>query len=263
MLIYWLWGVILIYRPCGAEFLAPGCYFDRPALWCWLVGSGMLFQSTVPVVLIWCLQDAILVDSYPPWYDFGRPALWCWFKGSGVLFWYTGPVVLTYLLRGAILIDWPCGADLLATGCKICLQSCPLIWFLLDRPCGADVLAPGHYFDRLALWYWFINWLCICSFDRPTLWRWFDVSGVVFQFTDSVVLMYWLQGAILIARPCCADFLAPGWYIDRPTLWCWFIGCVFALLIDRPCGADLLAPGCYFYWPALWCWFDVSGMLFW
>ena len=166
MLIYWLWGVILIYRPCGAEFLAPGCYFDRPALWCWLVGSGMLFQLTVPVVLIWCLKDAILVDSHPPWYDFGRPALWCWFKGSGVLFWYTGPVVL-------ICWCWLVGSGLLfqLTGSMV------LICWLWDVVL-VDNLAHRYSFYRLALWCWLVL-APGCYFDSPALLCWFFGSGVV------------------------------------------------------------------------------------
>ena len=127
VLIYWLWGVILIYRPCGAGFLAPGCHCDRLALWCWLVGSGVLFQMTGPVVLICWLRDVVLVDNLAHQYNFYRPALWCWFIDSGVLFWSPGPVVLICLFRGIILIDRSCGADMLAPRCCFGRQSCLLI----------------------------------------------------------------------------------------------------------------------------------------
>ena len=207
MLIWCLRGAISIDRLCGADVLAPGCYFDRPALlcrfflapgwyidrhtlwcwfigsfdrlalWCWLVGSGVLFQLTGSVVLIWCLRGAILVDNHPPWYDFGRPALWCWFIGSGVLFWYTGPVVLIFWLRGAILID---------------------------RPCSADLWAPGCYFNWPALWCWFVGSLWdVVLVDN--LAQWYN-----FYRLASVVLTCWLWGAILIDQPCGADLLALG-----------------------------------------------------
>ena len=144
MLIYWLQGAILIAWPCGADLPAPGCYFDRLALWCWVGGSGCRL-TTHPVVLICWLRGLILVDNLGHRHNLYRPALWCWlyvvpapgfyFETLALRCWFVGfgmLGLLTILPLIWFLIDQASGVYFCGPGC-----------FLIDWPCGVDLLAPG------------------------------------------------------------------------------------------------------------------------